>query len=267
MKRTTLTLLLALAAASPAYASAVPEFPVATPQLEKAKAEMLALRFGGAHAAAEQQLKRTPEDFDAQMAMGRVQDAMGDYDEALDSYKKCVRLKGGDFRAQIMVAHAQLMLDHYDRARELCEELESHPGFKTAPAWYRSELYTTKGGALGIKSQREGVWAMLRYGLGVRHEFERSLELDPDNPRGLYALGRYFLEAPGPVGGDAEKGTALLTKATRDDPSDFVIRGYYVRGLLKTAPAQAKEEAGRFFKDFGELAEARKEFPDVVKAH
>lgn len=264
MKRSTvLGLGLVLALGAPAVAAPAPGIPASSPQLEKVRNELLALRFKSAEGLALAAARKDADDYDTLFTLGRTLNIMGEYAEAMEAYQKCARLRPDDFRPQMMIAHIHLMLDRYDKARELCEELEGHPGFKTAPPWFRSELYTTKGGALGLKSKREGVWAMIRYGLGVRKELERAVELDPDNQRAHYALGRYFLEAPGAVGGDPVKGTRMLEKAARMDLGDFVIRGYWVRGLQKTDPDKAKDEAARFLKDFEALAESRKEFPDV----
>lgn len=256
-----LALCLTLSAA-PAFAA--PGSAGAERYVIQAKAERQAGKFDSAVASMEQALKVAPNDFDVLMAMGRLRDIRGEYEEALDFYQKCQKLRADDFGTEVMIAHAYLMLDKYDRARELCEKLENHPGRKEASSWYRSELYTTLSGALGFKSKREGIWAMLQYGLRVRGEIEKAVDLDPENPRAQYGLGRYFLEAPGPVGGDPKRGTTLLAKATKMDDEDFVIRGWYVRALFQTSNPEAKSEAERFAKDFSELPYARKSFADLI---
>ncbi|HEY9897949.1 MAG TPA: tetratricopeptide repeat protein [Pantanalinema sp.] len=224
----------------------------------------LAAMAPAAHAAPPAPYQIAASDFDGLMTKGRQMDKRGEYEEALSYYKKCLALKENDFGAQVMVAHALLMLERYNEAMDLCEKLEKHPDAKDASAWYRSELYVVQGGAQGLKSKREGLMAMLKYGLGVRKQLEKGVELDPENPRARYALGRYFLEAPGMVGGDAKKGTEMLAKAVKMDSEDWVIRGTYVRGLFQTGSATAKEEGERFMKDFADIPASQKAFPDVV---
>lgn len=233
--------------------------------VSKWKQEVRGKHFRAAETIAERAIAEHPGDYDALMAMGRLKDYMGNYTEAASSYKKCLAAKPDDFDAQVMLAHAYLMDGQYDRSKQLCEKLQGHPGRSAAGAWYRSELETTLGGALGLKAQREGLWAMLRYGLGVRKHFERALDLDGDNPRAHYALGRYILEAPGAVGGNARKGSEMLARASRMDPEDWVIRGYYCRSLIKIDSPNAKEQAERYVADFGSLSVPRDSFHDVFQ--
>ena len=215
-----------------------------------------------------QAVKLASSDFDVQMALGKLRDARGEYAEGLKTYETCLALKPDDFDTQVMIAHSYMMLGEYDRARKLCETLEHHPGRQEAPAWYRSEVYTTLGGAEGFQAQHDGFWAMLKYGLRVRGELDKALKLDPENPRAQYGLGRYFLDAPGPIGGDASRGARLLAKAARMDEEDFVIRGWFVRSLFRTHQPTAQAEALRFVHDFAKLPTAQKMFPDLIaKAH
>lgn len=264
-----LALCLTMAALPAMPAVAAPSFQIAAAAsadryLIQSKAERKAFKFNAALATLEQALRVAPNDFEARMALGKLNNLRGEHEKALEQFTKCLTLKEDDFAAQVMVARCYVLLENYDKSRELCEKLESHPDRKDAPAWYRSELYGTLGGSLGLKSKREGLLAMLQYGLRVRKEIEKAVEIDPENARAQYSLGRYFLEAPGAVGGDSKHGTSLLLKASKMDPEDYLIRGAYVRGLYQTNSPEAKEEAERFVKDFAELAQAREDFPDIV---
>lgn len=228
----------------------------------KAKGLRVAGNYAAALATLEDALKKYPGDAAVLFELGFVHDRRGDYDEALDFIKKAVAADDS-YENQIMLAHSLLMVDKYDQAMDLCDKLENHPGRKASDAWSRSELYVVRGGAQGLKSKREGFMAMIRFGLGVRKEFEKGVEVDPENPRAHYTLGRYFLEAPGAVGGDPKKGTAILGKAAKMDVTDFVVRGWYVRGLFQTNDAEAKEQAARYASDFSDIAASKKVFADV----
>lgn len=269
------SLILGVGLASSAIAHPLPAartFQVASADAEhliaQSKAERRSKHYRAAVATLERALEQFPGDYDVLMAMGRLKDYLGDYEEAVKYYKKCLAERANDFDAQVMLAHAYVMDDKYERARELCEKLNNHPGKASAGAWYRSELVNTLGAAEGLKAQREGVFAMIRYGLGVRHHFERAIEIDPENSRARFALSRYYLEAPGAVGGNPKRGTEMMAQAAKMDPEDWVIRGYYCRGLFSTSHPNAKEQAARFVEDFSGIAAAKEEYKDIVqKAH
>lgn len=231
--------------------------------IAKAKAERKAERYTQATSTLEQAVSQYPDDYEAVKALGQLEDYLGDYEAAHSDYKKAATLRPEDFEAEVLMAHADVMAEHYDRAKSLCEQLEHHPGLKDAPAWYRSELHVSLGGALGLKAKREGIWAMLRYGMGVRKEMEKALAVDGDNARARYGLGRYFYEAPGAVGGNQGKGLEMLATASRMAPEDWVIRGDYVRDLIHSNRPEAKTELDRFARDFAEHPGAKRTYPDL----
>lgn len=249
--------------------AAVPAMPVsAAPNTDRymiqAKAEQKAFKFNAARVSLEAAVKVAPNDYETRMAFGKLLNLRGEHEEALEQFTKCLSLKEDDFAAQVMIARCYLLLEKYDKSRELCEKLENHSGRKEAASWFRSALYNTLGGSLGLKSKREGLFAMLQYGLRVRKELEKAVDIDPENPTAQYSLGRYFLEAPGAVGGDSKRGTTMLAKASKMEPDDYPIRGWYVRALFQTNSPDAKDEAERYLKDFAELPESRKDFSDIV---
>lgn len=234
----------------------------ASSQVAKAKSQRQNGNFAAAKATLEEALRKNPSDAAALYEMGFVYERQGEYEEGYDYFKKAVDADDS-YENQIMLAHGLLMLEKYDQSMDLCDKLEKHPGFKGADDWSRSELYVIRGGAQALKAKREGFMAMIRYGLGVRKEFEKATQVDPENPRAWYVLGRYYLEAPGAVGGDPKKGTTLLTKAAKMDQTDWVIRGYQARGLFQTNDPSAKEEAERYVRDFADIRASKKQFADV----
>lgn len=234
----------------------------ASPLVAKAKSQRVNGNFAAAKATLEEALKKNPNDAAALYEMGFVYERQGEYDEGYDYFKKAVAADDS-YENQIMLAHALLMIEKYDQSMDLCDKLESHPGFKGADDWSRSELYVVRGGAQALKAKREGFMAMIRYGLGVRKEFEKATQVDPENSRAWYVLGRYYLEAPGAVGGDPKKAMTLLTKAAKLDSSDWIIRGYQVRGLYQTNDADAKDAAERYVREFSDIRASKKVFADV----
>jgi len=54
----------------------------------------------------------------------------------------------------------------------------------------------------------------------AREQFERAVELDPDNVEALNDLFEYYLQAPGFLGGGLEKAAALVERIGRLDPAE-----------------------------------------------
>jgi tetratricopeptide (TPR) repeat protein len=75
------------------------------------------------------------------------------------------------------------------------------------------------GDLYGTKIDLGGMTAGWRYGPMVAKEDARALELDPNNPRALAAMGRRYFFAPAIFGGNVEKAIASFKKATILDPT------------------------------------------------
>ncbi|MBI6545507.1 MAG: tetratricopeptide repeat protein [Cyanobacteria bacterium NC_groundwater_1444_Ag_S-0.65um_54_12] len=185
-----------------------------------------------------------------------------EFAEALDSYVAALAAakKAGDLTRQIAaelgVAHAELDLGRYKKSIEICERLESSPP-RPLTNQEKGRVYTIMGGSQGLQAKREGLMAMLTIGPRVRGTLEKAVEYDPEQARGVYALGRYFLEAPS-VLGDKAKGEQLIARAVRLKKSDLAIRAWYIRALHERGKNPEKEtEIAAFEKDFAGIPAAQ----------
>lgn len=243
--------LLALSAAGPSWAAAA-EDPVAIATLHRRQH-----RFQAAEEALVSVLERSPEHLGANLQMAYLKHYLGDDQACLPYMKRAAASHPGDLEAQVMLVHAYIWADRIDDAERQAE--------KTAAAWEGrapdrslwAKLLVGLGGVQGLRAKRDGLWAMVKYGLAVRGTFEKAYAADPEGSMPLYALGRYYLEAPAVAGGDPRKGLDLLRRAIRREPDDHGARADYLRYLVQLdRRAEAREELAAYQKAFDDVPAA-----------
>src|SRR5262249_59898527 len=95
-------------------------------------------------------------------------------------------------------------------------------------------------------------------------ELDRTLELDPHNSDALAAKGTFLVRLPRLLGGDMEKGEALLREAIRLDPNAFTSR----LTLAKTCEARGdRAEAITFVTRALQIAREQGQADKVAQAH
>ncbi len=107
---------------------------------------------------------------------------------------------------------------HFERGQALAERAvaldDSYADAHFAVFCNRGELMRLDGetlsGALGLRR--------------LMAELDRTLELDPQNADALSSKGQLLLRLPRLLGGDAEKGEAMLRRAIQIDPNAFQSR-------------------------------------------
>jgi tetratricopeptide (TPR) repeat protein len=220
-------------------------------------------RLEAAERALEGVLAKDDDNLEALLEMGYLRELERDDRGALKYFGKAAKGHPESLEAQAMAVHAYLWNNDYETALEIAERAVERFG-KTSPdktLW--ADLIVGLGGAQGMKADRGGIGAALKYGLGVRQTFERAVAADPEYGRALYALSRYYLQAPGIVGGDPAKGLKMLEKAVRLAPHDSRFQEVLVRELIK---AGRKEEARaafeRYKERFGDVPGAMKAIRD-----
>ncbi|MNX02502.1 tetratricopeptide repeat protein [compost metagenome] len=220
-------------------------------------------RFAQARQVAEQALAKDADSLDANLLMGQVLEHTGDSEGALKYFKRAADGNPESLEAQVWLGAGLLAAEKYDQAIAASEKALSKWEKKSPDKELLSRLWVNLAGAQGLKSKREGLMAMLRFGTGVRGHLEKALTIDA-NSRSQYALGRYFVEAPGAIGGDPKKGLPLIEKALKVEPYYHVMRANYVRGLIAAGQkAEAKEEWTRFKSDFSGFEGVMREAKDI----
>src|SRR5262249_45920209 len=113
-----------------------------------------------------------------------------------------------------------------------------------------SEKHQYLGRCLGFLAARAGFLKQASLAPRIRREFERAVELDPDNVEARLDLLEFFVQAPGLMGGSYEKAQKQVAEIARRDP----MRGYRAVGRIADHEKQ-------FGAALAEYAKAAREFP------
>lgn len=242
---------LAFGCASPAFASGGADPLAVARDLQRQH------RFQAAEKTLATILERAPDDLGANLQMGHLLHYLGDDQGSLRVLKRAAVAHPRDLEAQAMLVHAYLWVDRLDEAERQAERTSAAWEGKRPDGASWAKLLVGLGGVQGLRAKRDGLWAMIKYGLAVRLTFEKAYATDPEGVMPLYALGRYYLEAPAVAGGDPAKGFALLRRAIGRDPENHVARAAHVQYLDENGQqAAAREELAAFLKDFDDVPAA-----------
>lgn len=89
-----------------------------------------------------------------------------------------------------------------------------------------SKYYMWLGNIYGQRAGEEGIMKAMGYVGKIRDSYKKAVELDPDNYEARYWLNQFYLQAPGIVGGGADKAKA--------NANDFGKRNLTLSRLLWT---------------------------------
>ena len=102
-----------------------------------------------------------------------------------------------------------------------------------------AELHAWKGSILGTLAQGDNPADLFKYGMGAMQEFEKALQLDPENIRARIGRGAGRLLAPAGFGGDIdgaiEDFKAALKKEAVPEAHYYLGEAYKRKGLLDLA--------------------------------
>jgi tetratricopeptide (TPR) repeat protein len=135
---------------------------------------------------------------DALLQQGRM-------DEATAMLRTLLAAQPGDAEAHQLLCRVYYAQEMADPAIHECESAVSH-----APD--NSENHMWLGRAYGFKASHANPFAALSLAGKVHSEFERAVQLDPDNVQAMSDLGEYYVAAPALVGGGLDKAQALAAR-------------------------------------------------------
>jgi len=128
----------------------------------------------------------------------------------------------GDVRAK----NPEEKLEAYEQGREAAKRaVELAPNNAQAHFWYGTN--TARWG------QTKGVMRSLFLLPTVRQEIKTVLELDPKFPPAYSLAGNVYIEVPGLLGGDLDKGEEMFRKGLELDPRFTSARVGLARTLIK----------------------------------
>lgn len=216
-------------------------------------------RFGEAAAALKKAGATHPE---ALVAHGDYALYLGDADTAIRHYQAALAKAPKDVSALVGLASAHIQLEHFDQAFDTAEKAEGLMGAESA--YTKSRVLTVLGGAQGLKANKGGLGDKIKFGPKVKATLEKAVATAPQNANAQYALGRFYLLAPGLIGGNAGKSVGYLEKATQLEPYFYPAQAWLVRAYAETGKKdKASAELAEFKKKFGALPEAMREIANI----
>ncbi|MFZ5517474.1 MAG: tetratricopeptide repeat protein [Candidatus Zhuqueibacterota bacterium] len=91
-----------------------------------------------------------------------------------------------------------------------------------------SDYHVWLGHAYGVKAQRASMLKKAGAAKNVKKEYEKAVELNPDNVQARFGLLQYHMMAPGIMGGDKDAGRAQAAEIRKRDAA----LGHQAQGLV-----------------------------------
>lgn len=141
----------------------------------------------------------------------------GEADKALALLDK----PGNRAEAYNLRCRVEYALTQWDRAANDCEQAVKLDG-------RNSDDHLWLGRALGEKASRASFMSAYSLAKRVRAEFEEAARLNPRNVEALAALGEFYEQAPGVVGGGIDKSETVAAQLDKIDP----VRAHVLRSKI-----------------------------------
>jgi cytochrome c-type biogenesis protein CcmH/NrfG len=136
----------------------------------------------------------------------------GKVDTAIASLNTQVASNANDAEAHNLLCRAYWAYGDWDRAVTSCE--------KAVQLDNNSSVYHNwLGRAYGEKADHSSFLTAAGLAKKVRTEFERAVQLNPDNLAARMDLAEFYLEAPGMVGGGQDKARAQAALIGKTNPA------------------------------------------------
>jgi tetratricopeptide (TPR) repeat protein len=163
--------------------------------------------------------------------------AAGRIDDAITTLRGELSQAPNDPQAHNLLCRAYFAVEDWDRAINACEKA-------VALAPNNSNYHLWLGRTYGEKADASSFFTAAGLAKKLRTEFERAVELDPNNVDARTDLAEFYLEAPGIVGGGQDKARAQAAKlATLDDAKAHWINGRIAEKKKDLATAEQEYQA------------------------
>lgn len=148
------------------------------------------------------------------LAAGRVDDAITTLSGKLNSVPN-------DAASHNLLCRAYFAVANWDRAISACERAVSlEPN--------SSEYHLWLGRTYGEKADASNFLTAAGLAKKVHNEFERAVQLDPNNVAARTDLAEFYLEAPGIVGGGQDKARAQAAAVAKLNPA----KAHWIQGRI-----------------------------------
>jgi tetratricopeptide (TPR) repeat protein len=190
------------------------------------------------------------EDVEVLAARGDFHDYVGELDEAEAAYRAALERDPQHLDALLGLAAVLLQREDFIPADRLAATAQ--PMIDEQDACQVARLRVVQGAVAGLRAGRGGLFDKLRWGPGVLHAFEEARRLCPNSAYPRFALGRFYREAPGALGGSWHRAAQEFRAAVALDPNYYMAQHALIAALEASGQDAAKERAA-YEKRFAEL--------------
>jgi tetratricopeptide (TPR) repeat protein len=167
--------------------------------------------------------------------------AAGRVDDAIAALNTKTQANPEDAESHNLLCRAYFLLGNWDRGIAACEKAVSLRPDNSGYHLWLGRIY-------GEKADKSNFLTAASLAGKVRTEFEKAVQLSPDNVAARSDLAEFYLEAPGIVGGGRDKAEAQARTLATLDPA----KACWVVGRL----AEKQHDAGEAEKQYRAAVEA-----------
>lgn len=157
----------------------------------------------------------------ADLQAGEADNALAMLDSLSQQFKSLPNSSANLAEAANLECRTRLTLRQWDAAQTECEQAVRLDA-------QNSSYHLWLGRALGEKASRASFLTAYSLAKRVRAEFEEAARLDSRNADALFDLGEFYREAPGIVGGGADKAQGVAAQLDKVDAG----RAHQLRGRI-----------------------------------
>lgn len=188
------------------------------------------------------------------------------YSEAQSFFETSITKNKKDAEAYYFLSIALMLQQKFDDAQDAVEEaIDINENV--------SKYHITRGNILGQKAMTANVVSQGFLAPKIKNAYLRASELDPSNIEARFALYRYYVMAPGIMGGSEEKAFEQANAIVKLNPyrGYNLLSGYYLQVKKDTAEAEKQikkaiavnPDTGDGYKRLGYLYMNQKKFSDA----
>src|SRR5579864_4437794 len=194
-----------------------------------------------------------------------------EYDASL---KLLLQTEHKDDATLLLIGKNYFMMGDATRAAAFFKQaVELNPG--------DSDSYLWLGRANGVQAEKSNIFAAVGHASKARQNFEKAIELDPNNWEAVNDLFEYYVQAPGLMGGGLDKAAKLAERIAAHDAAEgnfaqariaekreeFSRAENHLRRAMELAPRQVGRviDLARFLAKHGKFDECEKTFQVAEK--
>jgi tetratricopeptide (TPR) repeat protein len=160
--------------------------------------------------------------------------ASGRVDDAIAMLTAKTKANPSDAESYNLLCRSYLLLGNWDPGISACEKAVSLQPYNSGYHLWLGRIY-------GEKADKSNFLVASGLAGKVRTEFEKAVQLQPDNVAARSDLAEFYLEAPGIVGGGRDKAEAQASTMAALDPA----KAHWVLGRIAEKnhnPAEAEKQ-------------------------